>query len=130
MGTEIDILATNRKKNIWVEVSVSTNPRCNYRKDIRFESTINEYLRDFDREDKNEMARKYFPKSYEKWLIYGKLALPREEIERFEPALQSRGIKAVYFGNIFKALRDLKGYRLDAPRGYMNLFDAFHNESI
>jgi hypothetical protein len=130
MGAEIDILATDGNTNIWAEVSVSTNPRCNYLKDIRFESTINEYLRDFDREDKNKMVRKYFPNGNEKWLIYGKLALPRDEKERFGPALQSKGIKSVYFGDIFKELRELKGFRLDAARGYMNLFETFHNESI
>ena len=130
MGAEIDILATDGNTNIWVEVSVSTNPRCNYLKDIRFESTINDYLRDFDRQDKNQMARKYFPKGYEKWLVFGKLALPREEEEKFRPVLQSKGIRPVYFGDIFKEVRKLKGYRLDAARGYMNLFEAFHNESI
>ena len=26
MGAEIDILATNKKDNIWIEVSVSSNP--------------------------------------------------------------------------------------------------------
>jgi hypothetical protein len=128
MGAEIDILATDGHTNIWVEVSVSTNPRCNYLKEVRFESTISECVRDFDREDKNKMVQKYFHKGCEKWFVYGKLALPREEKEHFGPALQSKGIKPVYFGDIFKEVRELKGYGLDAARGYMNLFEAFHNE--
>jgi hypothetical protein len=128
MGAEIDILATKNGQNIWIEVSVSTNPRCNYRKEVRFESTIDDYLRDFARDDKIKKVRDCFGGDYEKWLVYGKLALPKEEKEKFKAAMQGRGVKAVYFGTIFKALRELKGYRLDAARGYMNLFEAFHKE--
>jgi len=54
MGAEVDILATNRKKNIWVEVSVSTNPRCNYRKENRIGNTVDYYVSDFRRKDKNQ----------------------------------------------------------------------------
>ena len=57
MGAEIDILATNRKKNIWVEVSVSTNPRCNYLKENRFKSTVAISALDFRRKDKAASGR-------------------------------------------------------------------------
>ncbi len=126
MGAEIDILATNRKMNIWIEVSVSTNPRCNYRKEIRFGSTVDYYATDFRRKDKKQKVRKLFGKDYEKWLVYGKLALTVAEKDMFEEALTKKGVKPVYFGTIFKELRSLRGYRLDAARGYMNLFEAFH----
>ncbi|MCX6141835.1 MAG: hypothetical protein NTZ35_01310 [Ignavibacteriales bacterium] len=127
MGAEIDILAVNKGNKIWVEVSVSTNPRCNYKKEVRFESTVGEMLKDFQREDKKEMAAKYFGNRFQKWLVYGKLALPKEEVHRFPDELRSRGIVPVYFGDIFKDMRTLKQYRLDAARGYMNLFETFHN---
>ena len=51
MGAEIDMLATDKKSNAWIEVSVSNNPRCNNLKDVRFKETIKDYLRDFLRED-------------------------------------------------------------------------------
>ena len=125
MGAEIDILATDRRSNIWIEVSVSTNPRCNYRKEVRFASTIEECLKDFAREDKNMKVREYFGENYERWLVFGKLALSKEEKGKYEAAMKRRGVKAVYFGKIFEALRTLKGYRLDSARGYMNLFETF-----
>jgi hypothetical protein len=128
MGAEIDILGTKSGRNIWVEVSVSTNPRCNYLKGVRFESTLDEYSRDFCREDKNEKVREHFGNNYEKWLVHGKLALSKEEHDKFEAAMLSRGIKAVYFGTIFRTLRRLKGFRLDAARAYMNLFETFHQD--
>jgi len=130
MGAEIDILATNRKKNIWVEVSVSTNPRCNYLKENRFKSTVDSYASDFRRKDKNQKVRNYFGKNYEKWLVYGKLALTVAEKGKFERALYKKGVIAIQFGKIFKELRSLRGYRLDAARGYMNLFEAFYEERI
>jgi hypothetical protein len=128
MGAEIDILATGKGRNIWVEVSVSANPRCNFLKEVRFESTINDYLQDFARQDKIMKVQEYLGENYEKWFVYGKLTLPKEEREKFEAALEGRGVKAVYFGTIFRDLRKLKGYRLDSPRAYVNLFEAFHNE--
>ena len=130
MGAEIDILATNRKKNIWVEVSVSTNPRCNYLKETRFKSTVGHYASNFRRKDKNQKVRSYFGKNYEKWLVYGKLALTVTEKDKFEKALLKKGVKAIQFGKIFGELRSLRGYRLDTARGYMNLFEAFHEERI
>jgi len=51
-GHEIDILGIKRNKKIWVEVSVSTNPRCNHLKNVRFDNTLRDYLKDFEREDK------------------------------------------------------------------------------
>ncbi len=128
MGAEIDILATRGRRKIWIEVSVSTNPRCNYRKEVRFKSTIQDCLSDFAREDKNLKVRDILGDRYEKWFVYGKLALSIDEKRRFESATQAAGVSAVYFGTIFRELRELKGYRLDAARGYMNLFDAFHND--
>jgi hypothetical protein len=127
MGAEIDILATNRKKNIWIEVSVSTNPRCNYLKENRFKSTVDSCASDFRRKDKNQKARAIFGKKYEKWLVYGKLALTIAEKDRYEKALLNKGIIAVSFKKIFNETRKLRGYRLDAARGYMNLFEAFNN---
>lgn len=128
MGSEIDILGKGKEGNIWVEVSVSTNPRCNYRKEIRFQETVKDMLRDFERKDKKEMVAKYFGKKYEKWLVYGKLPLTKDEIKKFPSQAKARGVNPVYFGDIFKDMRKLKQYRLDAARGYMNLFEAFHNE--
>ncbi len=128
MGAEIDVIATKKRMNIWVEVSVSTQPRCNYLKGARFKSTLESYLRDFRRSDKNEMVRKYFAKNYEKWLVYGKLALSKSEKEKFGTALMKKGVRAVYFGDILSDLRKLKGYRLDAARGYMNLIGAFYKD--
>ena len=43
MGAEIDILGVKGSKKIWVEVSVSTKPRSNYLKDVRFEETVKSY---------------------------------------------------------------------------------------
>ncbi len=128
MGAEIDILATRGSRNVWVEVSVSTNPRCNYRKETRFESTIRDNLADFVREDKNAKVREFFGEKYQRWLIYGKLALSIPEKQKFESVMQDGGVRAIYFGQIFHELRELRGYRLDAARGYMNLFEAFHND--
>lgn len=127
MGAEIDILGTNRKNNIWVEVSVSTNPRCCHRKEVRFKETVKDYLKDFIRKDKNKKVAQYFGNNYEKWFVYGKLALTKDEFKRFPIEIRRKGIKTVYFGDIFKDMQQLKEYRLDTARGYMNLFDAFHN---
>lgn len=126
MGAEIDVLGTNKKNNIWVEVSVSTNPRCNHRKEVRFIETLKDFCKDFVRRDKNEKVAEYFGNKYEKWLVHGKLPLTKEEIKKFPNSMKKRGIKTIYFGDIFEEMRKLKQYRLDAARGYMNLFEAFH----
>lgn len=42
--------------------------------------------------------------------------------------MKKRGVHTVYFGEIFRDMSQLKQYRLDAARGYMNLFKAFHGE--
>src|SRR3974377_630368 len=110
MGAEIDILATNRKNNIWVEVSVSTNPRCNFLKDVRFTNTVDEYLKDFKREDKTNKVKEYFGDEFEKWFVYGKLALPKIEAKEFPNEMKKNGIHTVYFGEIFKEMRNLKQY--------------------
>ena len=128
MGSEIDILATNGKKNIWVEVSVSTNPRQRYLKNVRFVSTINYFLADFQRKDKySKVSEIFHPKKYEKWLVYGKLALTHEEKTEFPKTMTQKGVAAIYFGDIFNDLLQLKYYRLDSARGYMNLFKTFGN---
>ncbi len=127
MGAEIDILGKSGNKNIWVEVSVSTNPRQGHKKKVRFENTVNYYMGDFIRPDKQNKVAGYFGKKYEKWLVYGKIALPKKELEKFPEELEKRGIKPVYFGEIFKDMRQLKQYRLDSARGYMNLFETFGN---
>ena len=128
MGAEIDILATGKGGNIWVEVSVSTNPRCNYRKEIRFESVLNDYLVDFKREDKKQKVAEFFADGYEMWLVYGKLPLPKQEASRFPSELRRHKVQPISFAEVFSDMRKLKQYRLDAARGYMNLFDAFHSE--
>ena len=68
----------------------------------------------------------YFGNRYEKWFIYGKLALTKREQALFAEEMKKNGVKAIYFGDIFKEMRNLKQYRLDSARGYMNLFEAFH----
>lgn len=125
MGADIDILGENGDKKIWVEVSVSTNPRCNHKRDVRFEETLNDYLIDFTREDKNKKVAEYFGDKYEKWLVYGKLALTKSENERFPDEIRKRGVNPIYFGDILNEMRKLKHRRLDTAREYMNLFEAF-----
>lgn len=126
MGAEIDILATDVAKNIWVEISVSTNPRQNYRKDVKFDKTVEAYLQDFQREDKNLKVKEIFhDKKFEKWFVYGKLALTKNETMVFPKTLDERGVKAVYFGDIINDLMQLKHYRVDPARCYMNLFKTF-----
>lgn len=125
MGAEIDILGKSKDKNIWVEVSVSTNPRCNHKKEVRFEETVKDYLSDFIRHDKENKVAEIFGDKYEKWFVYGKLALTKKEVEKFPEEMEKRGVKAVYFGDVFKDMRKLKQYRLDTARGYMNLFETF-----
>ena len=127
MGAEIDILGTNGSKNIWVEVSVSTNPRCNHKKEIRFEETLKDYLSDFVRNDKKQKVAEYFGEKYEKWLVYGKLPLTKGEVKKFPGEMEKRDVKTIYFGEIFGDMRQLRQYRLDAARGYMNLFETFHD---
>jgi hypothetical protein len=128
MGAEIDILATNKRKNIWVEVSVSTNPRCIYKKEVRFKETVNYFLADFKRKDKKKKVAEFFGKKYEKWVVYGKLALTKDEISQFPKRIKQKGVYPIYFGDIFKDMRRLRQYRLDSARAYMNLFEAFHRE--
>jgi hypothetical protein len=128
MGAEIDILATGKHGNIWVEVSVSTHPRCNYRKEIRFRSIVDDQLRDFQRSDKKKKVAEYFKDGYEMWLVYGKLPLPKEELARFPGEMRRHRIHPVSFADVFKDMRKLKHYRLDAARGYMNLFETFHQD--
>ena len=126
MGAEIDILATNKHENIWVEVSVSTNPRCNYKKDVRFKETVNDYLKDFRREDKNKKVSETFcNEEYKKWLVYGKVPITKKETALFPGEIIANGVKAIYFGDILKDLLSLKDYRLDAARGYLNIVKAF-----
>lgn len=123
MGAEIDILATNRKNNIWVEVSVAINPVNFDKKDI-----VKVYLSDFVREDKNNKASEIFDgKPYERWLIYGKLPLKEKEIESFPAEMKKNNVKAVYFGEVLKDLLELKGFRLDTARGYLNIIKTFYN---
>src|SRR5664280_620282 len=71
MGAEIDILAMGKNLKVWVEVSVSTNPRCNFLKGERFTCTVKEYLKDFEREDKRKKVEEYFGSGYEMWLVHG-----------------------------------------------------------
>jgi hypothetical protein len=130
MGAEIDILGVKGNKKIWVEVSVSTSPRCNHLKEVRFKETVNDYLKDFKRRDKLDKVSEYFGKRYEKWFIYGKLALTKKETALFPKEMEKHGVKAIYFGDIFKEMRNLKQYRLDSARGYMNLFEAFHETAL
>ena len=126
---EIDILAANTGKSIWVEVSVSTDPRCNYLKDVRFEKTTNDFLKDFQNKDKNSKVSEIFHgESYEKWLVYGKLPLTKEEQRKFPKTIAEKGVIAIHFGNIIDDLSKLKYYRLDSPRNYINLFKTFYNE--
>lgn len=127
MGAEVDILGVRGSKKIWVEVSVSTNPRCNYRKEVRFIKTLDDYSSDFVRDDKQKKVTEYLGEKYEKWLVFGKLPLTKGEIEKFPTEMRKREIKVVYFGDIFSDMRKLKQYRLDAARGYMNLFETFHD---
>jgi len=129
-GAEIDILATNKKNNIWVEVSVSTNPRRRHKKEVQFQGTIKDFLKDFRRVDKNEKAKEvFFNKLYEKWLVYGKLPLIKKEVELFPQEMKKNSVKAVYFGDILKDLFELEGYRLDAARGYINVIKTFLNKN-
>lgn len=128
MGAEIDILATNKRKNIWVEVSVSTHPRRNYRADVLFAKSIEDSISDFQREDKRRKVEEFFGKRYECWFVYGKLPMKKEHITKFPKEIEKHGVRAIYFGDIFKDLMKLRHYRLDAARGYMNLFIAFHEE--
>ena len=97
-------------------------------KDERFKSTVEEYLKDFRREDKVNKVKEYFGDKFEKWFVYGKLALSKDEIREFPSTMKINGVHAVYFGDIFKEMRKLKQYRLDSARGYMNLFEVFHVE--
>jgi len=126
MGAEIDILATNVENNIWVEVSVSTNPRQNYLKHERLSKTVQEVVDDFEREDKNQKAKEIFlNKSFEKWFVHGIIPLPKKEIDEFPVLLKQKGIISIYFGEVLKGLFELKYYRLDSARGYLNLFKTF-----
>ncbi len=125
MGAEIDILATGKRKKVWVEVSVSTHPRCIYKKDIRFQSFLGECLKDFKRPDKKQMVTKYFGRRFEKWFVFGKLPLPKTESDRFPSELKRRGVEPISFADILRDLSELKYYRLDAARGYINLFKTF-----
>lgn len=126
MGAEIDILATNKQRNIWVEVSVSSNPRCNHRKEVRFKETVNDYLSDFRREDKKKKANEIFSgEGFEQWLVHGKLALTKNEVSLFPQEMKKNGVEAIYFGDILNDLIKLKDYRLDAARGYLNIIKAF-----
>ena len=129
MGAEIDILATNKKNNAWIEVSVSSNPRCNHLKGVRFQETIKDYLRDFLRDDKNAKVKEIFcGESYERWLVYGRLPLTKKEIEMFPGEMKKNSVETIYFGDILKDLFELKEYRLDAARGYINIIKAFLNK--
>jgi len=126
MGAEIDILATNKQKNIWVEVSVSSNPRCNHRKEVRFKETVNDYLSDFRREDKKKKASEIFSgEGFEQWLVYGKLALTKNEVSLFPQEMKKNGVEVICFGDILNDLIKLRDYRLDAARGYLNIIKAF-----
>jgi len=127
MGSEIDIVGIKKATKIWVEVSVSTNPRCSFKKEVRFKNTVQLMLRDFERKDKKHKLAELLGTNYEMWLVYGKLPLSKDEVSRFPQELESRGIVPVYFGDIFKDMRKLKQYRLDSARGYMNLFESFHD---
>ncbi len=96
MGAEIDILGMNKKKKIWVEVSVSTYPRCNFHKKERFTSTVNVYLRDFKRTDKLKKVSEYFKGSYEMWLVYGELTLSKEEKNKFPAEMLRHNVLYVF----------------------------------
>lgn len=84
MGAEIDILGTNKRINIWVEISVSTNPRCNHKKEIRFRETLKDYLKDFARADKRKKVAKYFGKKYDKWWYTANLRCRKKKLEDFQ----------------------------------------------
>ncbi|HUU36798.1 MAG TPA: hypothetical protein VMW46_01175, partial [Candidatus Desulfaltia sp.] len=72
-------------------------------------NTVDYSVSDFRRKDKNQKVRAIFGKKYEKWLVYGKLALTIAEKDRFEKALLKKGIIAVSFKKIFNETRKLRG---------------------
>ncbi len=85
-------------------------------------------MADFKRKDKTEKVAEFFGNDYEKWFVYGKLALTKDEVSRFPERMKQEGVHSIYFGDIFSDMRKLRQYRLDAARGYMNLFEVFHKE--
>jgi hypothetical protein len=126
MSAEIDIIAINRKRaGLWVEVNVSTNPRCRYRKEVRFKKTVEDFISDFFRKDKRKKVREYLGIDYKMMLVYGMLALTRPEAEKFPEKIKRYGIEPVFFEDVIRDLGKLRGYRLDTPRAYVNLFKEF-----
>ena len=128
--SEIAILGTNRKTNanIWVEVAVFTNPGQLSHKAVRLKETVDLYLGEFVRKDKQKKVFQYFGNDYEKWFVYGKLALTRGEIEEFSVEMEKNGVTTIYFGDIYEDMRKLKQHYLHSTRPYVNLFKAFHRE--
>ena len=45
--------------------------------------TLKDYLSDFVREDKQKKVAEYFGNKYERWFVYGKLPLTKEEVKKF-----------------------------------------------
>ena len=121
MGSEIDILATNKQRNVWIEVSVSSNPRCNHRKEARFKETVNDYLSDFRREDKKKKACDIFlGAKFEQWLVYGKLALTKNEVALFPQEMKKHGVEAISFEGVLEELLKLKACLTLLPSRHLN----------
>lgn len=126
MGSEIDILATNGKDRLWVEVAVSTNPRQTFRKEVRFRGQMGALLSDFKRPDKRAKAKEIFNgRTYRKMVVVGKIAVTKPELARFPMAMKKKGVEVVFMKDVLADLFCLKHYRLDAARGYINLIKAF-----
>jgi hypothetical protein len=126
MSSEMDILATDGRDNLWVEVEVSTNPRQMFLKETRFKDTVRHFATDFRRRDKKAKAVQVFKgRRYRRMVVVGKLALPRQEKERFPKAMARHGVSIVHMGDVIRDLLRLRHYRLDSARGYINLIKAF-----
>jgi hypothetical protein len=126
MGAEIDILATDGRDRLWVEVAVSTNPRQTFRKEERFEGQMGNLLSDFKRADKRAKVKAIFSgRKFRRMVVVGRLALTNPERERFPRAMEDKGVEVVFMKDVLQDLLRLKHYRLDSARGYINLIKAF-----
>jgi len=133
--SELDILAVNSKgTRIWVEISVSPNPRVDKKKGEDYVvSIVEKFSNKFTPEHKRQKVEEIFgSNSYEKWFVYSDRLFSKSEDElRFKSLLQSKNIRPVNFkiDVLNPIVRELNHYGTDAARIYLYYLKFFRKEA-
>jgi hypothetical protein len=130
-GKEIDILGINNTgERIWVEVTVSPNPR--KAKSTEQVRTMEKLVEEkFCLEKEEEVKEIFMNNHYEKWFIYSTKVFSgensKEKIERFEKRIKDKfNVTAKHFEEVFEeAIKQIHYYSVDPTRIYLYYIKSF-----